>query len=296
MLLCRPRGGLNDMLSQIERCCRYAEMTDRSVIVDTKFGRESFGDDFDRYFISRQSRLVLSASELRADLDRAEVFPTGLKGRVSSYDWYRDETSKLHVDRQTGEPLTFDFAQDYPHDLLVHQQPRRRPYAVSAFMRLRLQPQLTHELLARFAKIGGPYLGVHIRHTDYQSDYQPVIEQVAAAKLKKLFLATDNQQILDLFRTSLPGKEIHSFARDLSVDGNPIHLRSADKGDVFRRNNDAILDLLLLALSGHIVSADITNSPYGFKKSGFTVLAMELASQKRYLSELLGEGVKIGLD
>ena len=132
MLLCRPRGGLNDMLSQIERCCRYAEMTDRSVIVDTKFGRESFGDDFDRYFISRQSRLVLSASELRADLDRAEVFPTGLKGRVSSYDWYRDETSKLHVDRQTGEPLTFDFAQDYPHDLLVHQQPRRRPYAVSA--------------------------------------------------------------------------------------------------------------------------------------------------------------------
>jgi hypothetical protein len=65
---------------------------------------------------------------------------------------------------------------------------------------------------------------------------------------------------------------------------------------VFRRNSDAILDLLLLGLSGHIVSADITNSPYGFKKSGFTVLAMELASQKRYLSELLGEGVKIGLD
>lgn len=284
------------MLSQIERCCRYAEMTDRSVIVDTKFGLESYGDDFDRYFISRQSRLVLSASELRADLDRAEVFPTGLKGRIWSYDWYRDETSKLHVDRQTGEPLTFDFAQDYPHDLLVHQQPRRRPYAVSIFMRLRLQPQLTRELLARFAKIGGPYLGVHIRHTDYQSDYQPVIEQVAAAKLKKLFVATDNQQILDLFRTSLPGKEIHSFARELSVDGNPIHLRSADDGNVFERNSDAILDLLLLALSVRIVSADITNSPYGFKKSGFTVLASELASQKRYLSELLGEGVKIGLD
>jgi hypothetical protein len=296
MLLCRPRGGLNDMLSQIERCCRYAEMTDRSVIVDTKFGSDSYGDEFDRYFISRQTRLSLSASELRSALDRAEVFPAGLKGRVSSYESHLDATRKQHVDSQTGEPLTFDFAQDYPQELLVHQQPRRRPYAVSVFMRLRLQPHLTRELLARFGKIGGPYLGVHIRHTDYQSDYHPIIERLAAAKMAKVFLATDNQQVLDQFRASLPGKEIHSFAKDLSVDGNPIHLRSVDEGDVFRRNSDAILDLLLLGLSGHIVSADITNSPYGFKKSGFTVLAMELASQKRYLSELLGEGVKIGLD
>lgn len=273
MLLCRPRGGLNDMLSQIERCCRYAEMTDRSVIVDTKFGSDSYGDEFDRYFISRQTRLSLSASELRSAFDRAEVFPAGLKGRVSSYESHLDATRRQYVDSQTGEPLTFDFAQDYPQELLVHQQPRRRPYAVSVFMRLRLQPHLTRELLARFGKIGGPYLGVHIRHTDYLSDYHPVIERVAAAEIERVFLATDNQQVLDHFRA-----------------------RGAGEGDVVRRNGDAILDLLLLALSGRIVSADITNSPYGFKKSGFTVLAMELTSQKRYLSELLGEGVKIGLD
>jgi hypothetical protein len=284
------------MLSQIERCCRHAEMTDRSVIVDTKFGSDSYGDEFDRYFISRQTRLILSASELRSVLDHAEVYPACLKGRVSSYVSYLDVARQRHVESQTGELLTFDFAQDYPQELLVHQQSSRRPYAVSVFMRLRLQPHLTRELLARFGKIGGPYLGVHIRHTDYQSDYHPIIERLAAAKMAKVFLATDNQQVLDQFRASLPGKEIHSFAKDLSVDGNPIHLRSVDEGDVFRRNSDAILDLLLLGLSSHIVSADITNSPYGFKKSGFTVLAMELASQKRYLSELLGEGVKIGLD
>ena len=112
----------------------------------------------------------------------------------------------------------------------------------------------------------------------------------------KVFLATDNQQVLNEFRASLPGKQIFSFAEDLSVDGKPIHYRSSADGTVFRRNCDAILDLLLLALSGSVVSADITNSPHGVKKSGFTVLATDLINQKRYLSELLGNTVKIGLD
>ena len=73
-------------------------------------------------------------------------------------------------------------------------------------------------------KSRGPYLGVHIRHTDYRSDYHPVIGRIAAAPVAKVFLATDNQHILDEFRASLPGKQIFSFAEELSVDGTPIHL------------------------------------------------------------------------
>ena len=49
------------MVSQIERCCRYAELTNRAVIVDTDYGADSYGDDFDRYFISRHTHLILSA-------------------------------------------------------------------------------------------------------------------------------------------------------------------------------------------------------------------------------------------
>jgi len=284
------------MLSQIERCCRYAERTNRAVIVDTKFGADSYGDAFDRYFVSRQTHLILSAKDLHPLFDRASTFPTCLQGRVSSYDSYLDDAQKEYVERETRQPLTFDFAKNYPHDLLVHQQHRRLPIAVSVFMRLRLHPQLTRELFLRFSKIGGPYLGVHIRHTDYRSDYRPVIGQIAPLDMTKVFLATDNQQVLEEFRAALPGKQIFSFAENLSVDGTPLHLRNSETGDVFRRNCDAILDLLLLALSVGVVSADITNSPYGIKVSGFTVLAAELADQKRYLSELLGDKAKIGLD
>jgi hypothetical protein len=35
LLVCRPQGGLKDMLCQIEQCCRYAERFDRTVLVET---------------------------------------------------------------------------------------------------------------------------------------------------------------------------------------------------------------------------------------------------------------------
>lgn len=296
MLLCRPRGGFTDMVSQIERCCRYAEKSSRTIIVDTKYGPENYGDEFDRYFLSRQSRLILSARDLNSRFERASTFPVFLQGRVSSYETRYNRERNEFVDRATRQPLTFDFARDYPHDLLVHEQLGRRPEAVAVFMRLRLQPLLKEELFSRLRRIGGPYIGVHVRHTDYRSDYQPLIRRLAAMKAAKLFLATDNQRVLEEFKSSLPGKQIFSFAEDLSVDGKPIHRRGPAEGNIYRRNCDAILDLLLLAFSIGIDSADITNNPYPSKKSGFTILATNLFNQKRYLSELLGEAVKIGLD
>ncbi len=295
-MLCRPRGGLTDILSQIEKSCRYAERTNRAVIVDTKFGADSFADEFGRYFVSRQTHLILNAVDLYPLFDRATTFPECLQGRVSSYEWDYDNVNLVFLERETRQPLTFDFAKAYRHDLLVHQEARRRPYAASVFMRIKLQPPLTKELLSRFDKIAGPYIGVHVRHTDYRSDYQPLIGRIAAMDMAKVFLATDNQQVLDEFRASLPGKQIFSFTEDLSVDGKPIHLRAPANGDLYRRNCDAILDLLLLALSGGVVSADVTNNPYGIKMAGFTVLAADLITQQRYLSQVLGETVKIGLD
>jgi len=61
-VLCRPLGGLNDILCQIERCCRYAVRFDRIVVVETDFPRTIyFADAFDRYFESRDPALILSA-------------------------------------------------------------------------------------------------------------------------------------------------------------------------------------------------------------------------------------------
>ena len=80
-------GGLNDMLCQIEKACRYAERFDRTVVVDANYYLSRyFRDDLSTYFTSRQSTLILDPAELGERLDEMEVFPGVLAGRVNRYE------------------------------------------------------------------------------------------------------------------------------------------------------------------------------------------------------------------
>ncbi|MDR1911169.1 MAG: hypothetical protein LBQ52_02325 [Helicobacteraceae bacterium] len=51
-IFCRPRGGLNDILCQIDICILYAIDYRRVLYIDTS--RSAFLDDFDRYFTTRR--------------------------------------------------------------------------------------------------------------------------------------------------------------------------------------------------------------------------------------------------
>ena len=74
------------MLCQIERCCRYAETHDRTVLIDTEYrNTRAFRDRFSRYFVSRQDRVVLKTDHLSAYADLTDVFPTVAAGRLEDY-------------------------------------------------------------------------------------------------------------------------------------------------------------------------------------------------------------------
>src|SRR5258706_14784819 len=86
LLLCRPCGGLNDILSQIDNACRYAELTGRIVVVETDSpSAMHFKDAFSNYFISKQPYLRLSAAHHKHLFDTLDVYPKCLFGRVNSY-------------------------------------------------------------------------------------------------------------------------------------------------------------------------------------------------------------------
>src|ERR1019366_9078394 len=119
LLLCRPLGGLNDMLCQIERACLYAERFDRTVIVDTAYSKTYFRDRFSSYFASRQPRLVLDADAAAERLDQLAVFPNFLAGRVSRYATRFDRDLARFVEEESGLIPSFDFDRDYAEPLIV---------------------------------------------------------------------------------------------------------------------------------------------------------------------------------
>lgn len=120
--MCRPQGGLNDMLTQIENCCRYACKTGRKVVVDTNYQYAShWRDSFERYFVSQELDLLLDVDEVKERLSTMSVFPHQLQGRLDLYKPSSSPATGL-IDSESGVPLTFDFSKSYKQQLLLHHR------------------------------------------------------------------------------------------------------------------------------------------------------------------------------
>jgi hypothetical protein len=287
ILLCRPQGGLNDILSQIERACRHGERFGRTVVVETDSpSTHFFWDSLGYYFVSRDRRLVLDAAQLRGRLDGMQTHPAGLTGRVNRYAAALPDGGPGYVDAETGEPLTFDFDRDHPEPLLVHHQGGGAPYAPMALARMRLHDALADALLQRLATIGSAYTGVHIRNTDRASDYLPHLERWAVEIPGPIFLATDDRAARDDCRRILGEARVFSFSALPAQAGLPLHSTAA-LSDRRRLNADAILDLLMLALARNLRAVELKPNASSARFSGFSVLAASLREARPILSGLI---------
>jgi hypothetical protein len=292
VVLCRPQGGLNDILCQIERVCSYAERFDRTAIIDTDHhSTHSIKDQFSRYFVSRQKRVILDATEVEFHLRNVSVVPNFLAGDCFRYDAHFDHELGYFVERTTRKLITFDFDKDYAEPLLVHHDSGHVAGAsVAALSRLRLHDNLSDELIKRLKCIGTNYVSIHIRNTDYTTNYQPLLNQIrnfpALQNCENLFVATDDIACLQFCRDMFHNIKIISFSKLPQDSGRPIH-RLADSDDIYERNKDAILDLLMLALSDKFFFFGLDENRWGTKFSGFSLLANDLHNSKKLLSALI---------
>ena len=156
-------------------------------------------------------------------------------------------------------------------------------------------------LIKRLMHINGSFTAIHIRHTDYLSDYEPSIKLLVNNPPARLFVATDNQHVLNELIDRLPNTKIFSFCSNLSKDGSAIHRHKlSDEKLNYARNMDAILDLLTLSLASHLIICKISTGITIDKKptySGFSLLAKQLSENKIILNHLLKPTkIRFGLD
>jgi hypothetical protein len=245
---------MNDVFSQIEKCCRYADLVGRTVIVDTAYPGIDFGMDFSQLFYSRQKNLLLSMNLMDVNLDELTVFPGVIKKQLNTYQAeHYHQVAPYYVESQSKETLTFDFQQTYSEAVLLNHQLGGWSESHMMFLRLGVNSETRALLAKRLKLIGGDYVGLHVRDTDYQTNYKHTIAALKQQAPAKLFLATDSRAVLDFVQGELSQTKIYSFARYLSVDGRALHLASTSDVDPYLRNQDAIIDLLMLALARHLV-------------------------------------------
>jgi hypothetical protein len=233
----------------------------------------------------------LDATEIELHLKNVSVVPNFLADDCHRYDSYFDFELGYFVERTTRKLITFDFDKDYAEPLLVHHGSGRVIGAsVAALSRLRLHDNLSDELIKRLKSIGANYVSIHIRNTDYTTNYQPLLNQLknlpALQNCENLFVATDDIACLQFCRNTFPGIRIVSFSKLPQDSGRPIH-RLSDSDESYERNKDAILDLLMLALSNKFFFFGLNENRWGTKFSGFSLLAHDLHNSKKALSALI---------
>jgi hypothetical protein len=285
-ILLRPDCGLNDVFCQVEMHARYAEQTDRILLVDTAYKNSHFfNSQLSRYFLSGSRRLLLDAGPYLEQLNQLNVFPDFLKNRINDYERVWNSELNGYCELNTNLPLAFDLSKHYDESLLVAHVAGGGESSFFSCARMRLRKELKEELVRRVQRLGGPYAAIHVRHTDHQTDYHDKLQELKKANIDKLFVATDNEYVIEEFKRELGSDRVYSFARLTGGNGRALHFKPASAELAYMRNSDSILDLLLLALAKELHILPLKKG--GDKHSGFSLLARNLWASKIMLNRFI---------
>jgi hypothetical protein len=286
-LLCRPRGGLNDTLCQIERCCRYSEKFDRILIIDTKESglHGNFSEFFQPKNISHRFAFELRRQQL-AMLNKLTCFPSEMRGNISNFGmkrWYRIRNA---IARKTKVQRTFDFSKDYDEALLVHNQGGGGDLSFDLLPRLVISERIRPIILQRISHLNDDYFAVHVRNTDLKSSYKEFFQQISPeVNNKSLLICSDDAEVLSYARSYFNSSRILLSSNASHGQGKPLHKRRAFKSSRWHKERaiDSIIDLIALGQSTKLFVSNVAAGHI----SGFSRLAQHLFENKDLIGSLL---------
>lgn len=268
------------MLCQVGKCAAYAEKHGRVLVIDT--GPVAFGIGLETYFEPLVPGIVFATPGLLGALSRLDVYPHALRERVNTYAAHYSGERRNFVLDGSGEPISFDFGQDYAEPLLVHHACGGGLLSLEALRRFRLKPDMVEGFYARIRVVGKSYAGVHVRHTDYRTDYPGFFDTIAdRIPQDRIVVCTDNREVLDYAR-AIFGVRVHNFADLPDMGGRPLHYdNQLDRHSI---NSNSILDLITLARARRLYLARVSQGHY----SGYSRLAAALNQNQQLVDQLLG--------
>jgi hypothetical protein len=287
-LLCRPRGGLNDVLCQIHYCIEYASKFKRHLIIDTT--RSGILDHFDNYFEPVVPFENMSLS-LREDFDleskTTSCVPASLFKREMSYVVEYDDKHKMFIDTLTREKSTFLFTSDYEEDLLIHEQCGGWTYnlpPLPALRYLRFKPIVREEVKGRLLSLPKNYLAIHVRHSDVTTDYKLFFNAIKdIVRDKNLLICTDGFEVLMYARAFFKNTNIISISDIPDTKGASLHDNPLVTN--WDTSMGAFADLIALAMASKII---FPSEQVGYT-SGFGRLGASMMQDYFIVHQLMGK-------
>lgn len=290
-LLCRPHGGLNDTFCQIEKCWRYAEKFGRTLIIDTR--KSCFFGEFADFFTPSNAHIKVETNTTKIDtaINALDSHPPLINGPQINQllEADRAEYSKEHgnlVDRVSGALLTFDFEKDYSESILVHEQFGGGDLSFGLLERLTISENIRSFVLDRMAGLDKDYVAIHVRNTDYQTNYESLFNRIYPEVAgKSVLVCSDDAEVIAKAKDFFDASTVLNASEIPHTNQMPLHGERTMKADEDRKASaiNSIVDLCALGLSDKLYFMNVTAG----HPSGFSSLARHLNENKRLVLKLL---------
>ena len=280
---CVTDAGFNDILTQLAAAWGYACKTNRTLVVDTS--RSAFGDSLARYFASREEAILLNPTEdLIRRLNSLSAYPHFTRGKVDSFP-AKYVGENVFVDPATRFAVAFDWNEDYQEDVLVRYSGGGDYYGVVFLQNLRMLPETADAVLGAINGLQKPYHAVHVRNTDYRTEYMPffksIFPQVAG---KNLLVCSDDKECREKARRFFVESNVMTVTEIPDSGKKPLHYGS---GDVREKNISMLTDLFALAGAEKLHFTKVGRGGIG-GVSGFSLLALNLQQLPEVRDGVLG--------
>ena len=244
-------------------------------------------DEFSNYFSARSNENVqLKLNPVLLNLfNQFDIFPRELTHRVDSYQGKYIIGIGL-VDAKTSVRLTFDFSREYDEFCLIHHQTGIERLSLNCLERLKLIPDLAAQIAQTIKALGPDYFAVHIRNTDYQTDYKVFFEAMKnEVRDNRLLVCSDDAACINFAKNFFGQTEILTVSNIPDTKATPLHYYVFKSGvNAFEINKSILIDLIALSLSKKLFISKLTNG----QTSGFSMLAAMLNKRNDIVQSLLG--------
>jgi len=285
---------MNDSLDVVEQCWRYAEQNDRRLLVDMKQSAfcksladyfvplNKSGVDF-RYRFKTFSRLDCFTCEPRLAQHRINRYKTRIKlhETISELEW------RMPVEVKSDNEVRFDLLNSHDAKVLICESYRIGSDADSFLKRVLLNSEVAAEInetLRKFCSL--PYVGIHIRNTDLQSDFLGLFERLRPElEGKRILICSDDHKVKLEATKAFPKSEVFSTSDIPALNGKPyqrpyLNTLAGERKLVI----DSLTDLFSLTFASDFHSASIVNRQE--KESGYSQLARRLRDDPRIVENL----------
>ena len=281
-IVCRPQGGLNDILVQITVCLIYSYKYNRSLVIDTK--KSGILDDFNNYFqpIFAFNNFSLKESEsLKRDSQFMSCLPKSLLGRGLNYE-SEFRFGINYVDVDTCEKLTFSFDRDHWENLLIHEQCGGGDIGIFTLHFLTLNERVKKEVRKRLSILPDLYIAIHVRNTDVKTNFIELFKSVKEyVHDKNLLVCTDSMEVLNYAKVYFKNTNVFSLSNIPDSKGESLHHNP--KITDWSINVGALTDLFAMSLSQKLI---LPSKDIGYL-SGFANLGRMLFERKYLVNQLL---------